>query len=155
MLKKIFLLQDNDKSGTLSNSEVILMSSNPEKIRTYFQNLDKDKDGKVTYKEFTKFFETDDKKQNIEHLYKWLTKNSETIKIFREYWVQSVDKFAGGKYSLKTPLFVNEALRVLQHLNLDRQSLSDLHQFLHYTKVLDQNYIYYGELLSLVCYWYS
>lgn len=155
MLKKIFNLQDVDKSGFISSSEVVLMSSDPKKLATYFEYMDKSKDGKVSLKEFSDFFNGVDKKQSIAHLYKWLSNHSTTINTIRSHWVESVDKNTGGKYTLRTPLFHHEVFRVLLHLNLNRQELSDLHQFLQTTTLLNKEYIYYGELLSLVCYWYS
>lgn len=153
MLKKIFTMQDEDKSGYLTSSEVIFMSSNLNKIRSMYENIDKDKNGRISYTEYCNFFTKEDKKQSVEHLYKWLVKHKDTINVIRSHWVESV--IGVSKTSLKTPLFVSEALGLLQHLNLDRQNLNSLHQFLHYSKILDKNYIYYGELISLVCYWYS
>ena len=153
MLKKVFNLLDIDKSGFLRFSEVIMISSEPQTIMDFYAKSDKNKDQKITFDEYKECFGKDTKAPG--KLYEWLIKNNQTIEKIKSKWISTCEQTEKGTYSLETPMYIEESYRVLQHLNLDHKELSNLHKFLEQQKLFKHVYVHYGELMSLVCYYFT
>lgn len=150
MIKKLFKIQDLDNSNSIRFPEVVIISSDPTKLKDFFVRADKNKDGAITLEEYTELFQN---KKDVATLYNWLIKFKPEIEKIRDHWVSTCQETDGLNYHLSTAMYKEEVFRVILHLNLNHVQIMNLQNYLNQQKLFENAYVYYGELISLICCW--